>query len=101
VGQLNFFRWAIEKEIIGHITEYRDEIEKDMNKTLKEHYSRSTKSTTSRVTEDTATFDAATIPSAVQGTPSSRGSRKKRCELTQSAMRKVNFHACDVTVSFN
>ncbi len=102
VGQLNFFRWAIEKEIIGHITEHREEIEKDMNKTLKEHYSRSTKSTTSQVSEDTATFDAATVPSAVQGTPtSSRGSRKKRCELTQSAMRKVNFHACDVTVSFN
>ena len=105
VGQLNFFRWAIEKEIIGHIVEHREDIEKDMNKTLKEHYSRSAKSTTSQVTEDTSVdtaFDAATVPSAVQGTPtSSRGSRKKRCELTQSAMRKVNFHACDVTVSFN
>ncbi len=103
VGQLNFFRWAIEKEIVGYISENRESIEKDMNKTLKEHYSRSNKSTTSQISEDTtATFDAATVPSAVQGTPtSSRGSRKKRCELTQSAMRKVNFHACDVTVSFN
>jgi hypothetical protein len=92
VGQLNFFRWAIEKKILDYIAGHREEIEKDMNSTLKEHYSRSTTGTTSISTASPTVMDALTAAS---------GSRKKRSELTQSAMKKVNFHACDVTVSFN
>lgn len=130
VGQLNFFRWAIEKQILPYIAENREGIEKDMNSTLKEHYSRSTKSKSTRTTDLSATsantgttfatgiteatemsatsYGAATLPDAlvgdeVEGSDSSgsHGSRKKRCELTQSAMKKVNFHACNVTISFN
>ena len=123
VGQLNFFRWAIEKEILQFITENREAIEKDMNTTLKEHYSRSTKSKPStRTTVATATsYGVATLPDAIVGGEGSEGSasiestegddassgdgstpnsRKKRSELTKSAMRRVNFHACKVTVSF-
>ncbi len=112
VGQLNFFRWAIEKQILQHIAENREAIEKDMNSTLKEHYSRSTKSKSTRTTTATAltatSYGVATLPDAVlgseessEGSGSSKGSRKKRSELTKSAMKKVNFHACDVTVSFS
>ena len=111
VGQLNFFRWAIEKQILQHIEENREEIEKDMNSTLKEHYSRSTKSKSTRATSFTATsYGVATLPDAVVAAPSEcsedgsssrNGSRKKRSELTKSAMKKVNFHACDVLVSFS
>jgi hypothetical protein len=106
VGQLNFFRWAIEKQILQHITENREAIEKDMNSTLKEHYSRSTKSkSTVTTTLTTTSYGAVTLPDAVLGEGSessgSRGSRKKRSELTKSAMKKVNFHACDVTLSFS
>ncbi len=105
VGQLNFFRWAIEKDILGHIEENREMIERDMNSTLKEHYSRSTRKTgsTQASTETAAAEsnadDASASPPA--STVGSGGSRKKRCELTQSAMKKVNFHACDVVVSFS
>ena len=35
IGQLNFFRWAIENLIIDHIMKNYDDIEKDMNNTLK------------------------------------------------------------------
>jgi hypothetical protein len=118
VGQLNFFRWAIEKQILQYIAENREAIEKDMNSTLKEHYSRSTKSKSTRTTALTTTsYGAATLPDAVlgisesegsaegsegsEGSISNDGSRKKRSELTKSAMKKVNFHACDVTVSFS
>jgi hypothetical protein len=101
VGQLNFFRWAIEKGILGYIAENRDTIEKDMNSTLKEHYSRSTtKTRTTQASDDSVTSDTATtLPS--EYTASTQSSRKKRSELTQSAMRKVNFHECDVMVSFS
>jgi hypothetical protein len=90
VGQLNFFRWFIEKEILEFLTEHRDIVEKDMNATLKNHYSRSnTDSTTTTVS------NASTISHE-----SESKSRKKRCELTQSAMKKVNIHECEVTVNF-
>lgn len=103
VGQLNFFRWAIEKDILRHIEENRETIERDMNSTLKEHYSRSTRKTGSTQTSatDADTAEEETNSTAPTSTVGSGGSRKKRCELTQSAMKKVNFHACDVVVSFS
>ena len=88
VGQLNFFRWFLEKNILEYVLEHKDAIEIDMNKTLKEHYSRST----TEVSTD--------ISSGTNSVSTSSSGRKKRCELTSSAMKKVNIHECDVIVSF-
>lgn len=101
VGQLNFFRWFFEKNILEFVEEHREVIEKDMNFTLKEHYSRSTTSTlvapTAAESVDTTESESSIISTAGAGkTP-----RKKRCELTKSAMKKVNVHECDVVVSFS
>jgi hypothetical protein len=102
VGQLNFFRWAIEKGILDYIAENRDTIEKDMNSTLKEHYSRSTTKThTTHISGDSAVSSLVNSIEPSEYTASTQSSRKKRSELTQSAMRKVNFHECDVMVSFS
>jgi hypothetical protein len=91
VGQLNFFRWFIEKEILEFVTGEREAIEKDMNSTLKTHYSNTSRST------GPAESEATTETLSAGGKPS----RKKRCELTQSAMKKVNIHECEVLVSFS
>jgi hypothetical protein len=100
VGQLNFFRWFIEKGIYEYVDAHRATIETDMNATLKEHYSRSTTLTNS-VTSDAAASDPLSVGRAESLTSDGGGSgRKKRCELTQSAMKKVNVHECEVTVSF-
>ncbi len=99
VGQLNFFRWAIEKKILEYITEHREDVEKDMNSTLREHYSRST--THSLATATTIRTSDTPAEAFTVTTNDSATSRKKRSELTQSAMKKVNFHRCDVTVSFS
>jgi len=100
VGQLNFFRWFIEKEILEYVGAHRDTIETDMNKTLKDHYSRSTTSTgTATAERNTVSESAATTPSTSPSTTET-SRRKKRCELTSSAMKKVNVHECDVVVSF-
>jgi hypothetical protein len=32
IGQLNFFKWALENNILSYISEHLDDIEKDMNK---------------------------------------------------------------------
>lgn len=116
VGQLNFFRWFIEKEIYDYVLTNRESIEKDMNNTLKEHYSR-TNSTASVGASESLTNSVDTAVSAGAGSAVSAGSgsdisvatapavakssRKKRCELTTSAMKKVNIHECEVVVSFS
>ena len=38
VGQLNFFRWAIENKILDYIHKHREVIEKDMNESYHVHY---------------------------------------------------------------
>ena len=76
VGQLNFFRWAIGKGVIQFILEHVLDIEKDMNESYKEHYGKE---------KDTL---------APQG-------RRKRKEMSKSAMKTVNFHSMPVTVTFD
>jgi hypothetical protein len=104
VGQLNFFRWFLEKGIYDYMMENREAIEKDMNVTLKNHYSRTNSSITESVSSAEAsggTNSTETVDTVNTIETQSPKSRKKRCELTQSAMKKVNVHECEVVVSFN
>jgi len=101
VGQLNFFRWFIEKNILEFVQANRVEIEKDMNLTLREHYSRSTKASTLSNADMDLSASASTNSSITLDIGVDRTPRKKRCELTQSAMKKVNVHECEVVVSFS
>jgi hypothetical protein len=94
VGQLNFFSWAIERGILVYMEANRADIELDMNKTLKEHYSRE---------NTTPTTSASTTLSheSVGERSSETSSRKRRSELTTSAMKKVNCHDCPTVVVFD
>jgi hypothetical protein len=94
VGQLNFFSWAIERGILIYMEANRADIELDMNKTLKEHYSRESA---------TPTTSASTTLSheSVGERSSETSSRKRRSELTTSAMKKVNCHDCPTVVVFD
>ena len=100
VGQLNFFRWFIEKGIFEYVEANRESIEKDMNSTLKQHYSRSTNASTSTMSVEMESAGSNSTELSTLST-SSKSSRKKRCDLTKSAMKKVNVHECDVLVSFS
>lgn len=99
VGQLNFFRWFIEKDILSYIQENRESIEKDMVSTLKQHYSRSNTSN-SNSTQSAPTSESLSSQNSTS-TPETKQPRKKRCELTQSAMKKATVHDCAVLVSFS
>lgn len=125
VGQLNFFRWFLEKNILEFVLANKETIEKDMNSTLKEHYSRSNTTVSSRGTSAVSTTGSADLSSttgdakekaadgsvattetlsvveSTTSTSSGKTPRKKRCELTSSAMKKANIHECDVMVSFS
>lgn len=76
VGQLNFFRWAIEMGVIRYILAHVTDIEKDMNVSFREHYSKEPE----------------------VKTPTGR---RKRKEMSHSAMKAVNHLDVPVTVSFD
>lgn len=74
VGQLNFFRWAIENKIIDYIENNIEHIQKDMNESFKKNY---------------------------KNTQKKPNERKKRQELSESATKKMASHDFSVEVSFD
>ena len=79
IGQLNFFKWALENDVIKYIEENYDDIEKDMNK----------RNSTSRR----------------KNTPVNKGkknmTRKKREELSVSAAKSIKKEEVKIVVKFN
>ena len=72
IGQLNFFKWAIENNIIDYIEKNYSNIEKDMNNN----------NSLSRIKHNNIT-------------------RKKRQELSLSASKCIKKETIEITISFN
>ena len=82
VGQLNFFRWAFEKNILTYMCQHNDEISKEE----KQCRTSSTNSTQS------------TEQSAIQ--TGSTKSRRRRTEKVQSSVKLMHKHDLEVKISF-
>ncbi len=76
IGQLNFFKWAIENKVINYIEDNYDTIEKDMNNR------NSTSKRKEQVTDNSKT-------------------RKKREELSISATKSIKKEEVEIVVQFN
>lgn len=88
VGQLNFFRWAIENKILDYINDNIKVIETDMNQNIRSNYKKSLTKTK--------------IKSKNIGTENiKKTGRKKRKELSVSATKCINKHKYKVTLDFN
>jgi hypothetical protein len=74
IGQLNFFKWAISNLVVDYIELYKDEIECDMNTSLKLMKMNSDKKA---------------------------GSRKKRQELSLSATRGLKMNHVPIEITFD
>ncbi len=74
IGQLNFFKWAISNLVVDYIELYKDEIEHDMNTSLKQMKMNSDKK---------------------------EGSRKKRQELSLSATRGLKMNHVPIEITFD
>jgi len=74
IGQLNFFRWAITIRILDYIKLFKNQIEDDMNISLK-----SFKETDNK----------------------KKNGRKSRQELSKSALRGLNKNKLSVCITFN
>jgi len=75
IGQLNFFKWALENNILNYITEHLDDIEKDMNKRNSTAKNRINKKKTK--------------------------TRKKRQELSCSATKSIRKEEVKIIVKFD
>ena len=71
IGQLNFFRWAIENKIILHVEKNLNEIDNDMNTSIKSHYT------------------------------SKKKEKKKRTQLSISATKQIRKHDVKIIVNFD
>ena len=88
IGQLNFFKWAIENEIINYIQENYNDIEKDMNE--RNSISKKKKDTDGDIQNSTITISN-----------DSGKTRKKREELSVSACKCIKKENVKIIVSFN
>ena len=75
IGQLNFFKWALENNIIEYIDEHYEEIEEDMN-------ARNSTSKRKELVDNSKT-------------------RKKREELSISATKSIKKETVEIVVQFN
>lgn len=100
IGQLNFFKWALENGVIAYIEKHYSEIEDDMNtrnSTSRRNNSlnASDGSTNSEKEQDTTTAVATTSSAQKNKT------RKKREELSISATKSIKKETVEIVVSFN
>ena len=77
IGQLNFFKWALENKVIDYIEEHYDEIEKDMNN----------RNSTSKRKELSLDNNTKT--------------RKKREDLSISATKSIKKEEIELVVQFH
>ena len=82
VGQLNFFRWAIEHHVLDYINDNLEIIEADMNNSLK------IEGSNGKIAEETLQ-------------EKQEKKRKKRHELSISASKSVSKHNVKITVEFS
>ena len=108
IGQLNFFKWAIENDIVQYIEQHYEVIENDMNtrnSTSKRSSNSSTSSSLSSISSSSSASSLAedfeTIVNDVNEVKSEKNkTRKKREELSVSAIKSIKTEKVEVIVSF-
>ena len=83
IGQLNFFKWTLENNVIKYIEENYEAIEKDMN----------SRNSTSKRKES--------LSSETSNNSNNTKTRKKREELSISATKSIKKEKVEIVVNFN
>lgn len=115
IGQLNFFKWALENGVVAYIEKNYAAIEDDMN-ARNSTSRRNNASLTSTSSDDAiadadastfasasaSTLDDATVkPTGNSNSNSKNKTRKKREELSVSATKSIKKETVEIVVSFN
>lgn len=97
VGQLNFFRWAFEKQIITYIKEHLQEISKE-EKLSRTQSTNSTQSSTS--SQQTVSVQSSVTVGSSVATGSTK-SRRRRTEKVPSSVKLMHKNDVEVHLSFD
>ena len=116
VGQLNFFRWAMENNILDYVKKNIKIIEKDMNESIKHIYCNKMKPTiikkttkirqknkTKRKIKDNSPFKISSRKKNQNGSRRKKEEikyRKKRKELSKAASKKYNKQKIPIVLNF-
>ena len=96
IGQLNFFRWAIQNKIIDYINDNIDDIEKDMNVNIKRDDTKLNKSKKKKPLNSLKpTNDQLNKYETIK-----IKQRRKRRELSTPVNNKLNRHKVTITLEF-
>jgi hypothetical protein len=116
VGKLNFFRWAIETQLLDYIDEHIEEIQKERAEAIKEsgkaRRESGTESSTGStdtiltvstdVSTDSASSDntSATWDFTTAAMPQVSGTRRRRSKQIPAATRRLQRHDAPIIVTF-
>ena len=95
VGQLNFFRWALDNNVIDYILKNYDEIEKDMNYNTKKNKLNEIKETKPLINLDIKNIVESELKTKA------KKERKKRQPLSIAATNNMNKNNNPVMISFD
>jgi hypothetical protein len=104
IGQLNFFRWALECKVLDYIEANQETIRTGYNAFLKETTAiqKKQKSETQSSTLSSSTSTVSVSSDELQ-TPSgpARITRRRRTKQTPSALRQLQISSNPITLEFN
>ena len=98
LGQLNFFKWCIENEILDYINTNYEIIENDMNM---RNSSSKVKNSSLNSNISTTSVESSDSYSSSSSNSSNNKTRKKREELSSSASKSIKKEFITTTVIFN
>lgn len=98
VGQLNFFRWAFEKEILPYIRQNMADIVREEKQARAQGTQNSTDSATST---NTTLSTQSTITLSSFGTTSTKSTRRRRTEKVAASTKMMHKHDLEIQLSFD
>jgi hypothetical protein len=93
VGQLNFFRWAFEKDILSYVKEYLADIQREE----KQARAQGTQSSTDSAATTESNQSSITISSGSSG----KSTRRRRTEKVQSSTKMMHKHELEIRLTFD
>jgi hypothetical protein len=106
IGKLNFFRWALESNILDYIEEHEEEIRSGYNSYLKEttqSQKRIKNNTASSTDSNTSTNSIQTIQTQITQvtTSTTRTTRRRRTKQTPSSLNKLQVYNTPIELTFD
>ena len=99
VGKLNFFRWAIEKNVLTYLSLHAPTIETDMNKAMKEQ--NKARNSTATSTESSTSVVSTTSIVTTSTASSARSTRRRQAEKEQPAAKQMQKHLMEIELRFD